>query len=424
MLYFDSDYFTYINDELCCEQVRLKNIIEKTGTPVYVYSKRFFTDRYREFYDAFKSIKHTIFFAAKSNLNLNVIKVFSDLGSGVDVNSRGELYRALEAGTSPDKILLTGVGKTEEEIRYGIEKKVLFIKAESPQEIQLINEIAADMNETAPIAIRVNPDVDPRTHPYISTGLAESKFGVSSKEALQLFEKSARLSNIRVVGLDMHIGSQITSIDPFAEAVEKLAEMFLKIRSRGIEIEHFDIGGGIGVRYYDEETFTPAQFAERLIPIFQSLDAEIIFEPGRYLTANGGILASKVLYTKKNLNKNFVVVDAAMNDILRPSIYKAYHHIQPVDKKNRSDITADIVGPICESGDFLAKDRNITECESGDYLAVMSAGAYGMVMASNYNARLKPPEVIVDGDKFYITRRRETYEQLLTNESIVDGLHG
>jgi diaminopimelate decarboxylase len=417
MHYFESDYFTYKNNNLFCEDVPLPQITAKYGTPTYIYSKNFFIDRYNELNEAFKDIKHTIFYACKSNFNLNVIKTFADLGSGVDVNSEGELLRALKAGVNPKKIIFSGVGKTSEEIKIGIENDVLMLKAESVEEVHLINQIASSLGKIAPTALRVNPDVDAETHPYISTGLAENKFGIESKIALELFKENKSLKNIKFVGIDMHIGSQITKTAPFISAAEKLSELYLQVKSEGIMLEHFDVGGGIGISYNNENTFSLTELASSLKPILNKLNGDIFFEPGRFLTANGGILATKVLYTKKNHDKNFIVVDGAMNDLLRPSIYGAYHHIQPVQKhKDRKNIETDIVGPVCESGDFLAKKREFAESKHGEYLAVMSAGAYGMTMASNYNTRRRPAEVLVDGNNFKLIRSRESFEHLFFDE--------
>lgn len=416
---FDSSYFTYKSDELFCENVSVKKIIHEIGTPAYIYSKNFFIDRYKEFSDAFIEIPHTIFYAAKSNFNLNVIKTFVDLCSGVDVNSEGELKRTLLAGADPNKLILTGVGKTLNEIRLGLQKDLLMIKAESEEELDLINVIAGEMKKVARVAIRVNPDVDAQTHPYISTGLSENKFGVDSKLAFSLFKDKNRFKNIEFTGIDMHIGSQITNIQPFAEAVEKLSQIYFELKDNGVYLKHFDVGGGIGVKYGNEEIFSIKDYAKAIFPILKRLNCHIFFEPGRFLTANGGILVAQILYTKKNGEKNFIVTDAAMNDILRPSIYGAHHHIQPVELfSNRTEILADIVGPVCESGDFLGRKRKILQSKRGECLAVMSAGAYGMVMASNYNARRRPPEVLVDNNKFYVIRSRETYDHLLFDEKI------
>ncbi|MCK9212200.1 MAG: diaminopimelate decarboxylase [Ignavibacteriaceae bacterium] len=414
---FPSTYFTYKNNQLHCEVVPVAEIVKQAGSPTYIYSKKYFEDAYKEFDAAFHEIHHKIFYAAKSNFNLSVIKTFLQLGSGVDVNSEGELYRALKAGAKPENIILTSVGKTKREIELGLEHDVLMIKAESEEEVYLINDIAESMNKVARVAIRVNPDVDAKTHPYISTGLSENKFGVNSETALKIFRMQNQLKNIVFTGIDMHIGSQITSISPFVEAVEKLANLFLILKKEGIELKHFDVGGGIGIQYKDEKPFTIKEYAAAILPILKSLDCEIIFEPGRYLTANAGILVTEVLYTKKNQKKNFIVADAAMTDLLRPSIYGAYHHIQPVNfDETKGEIVADVVGPVCESGDFLAKKRSIQKSEHGDLLAVMSAGAYGMVMASNYNARRRPAEILVEGNSFKVIRERETFEHLLWDE--------
>jgi diaminopimelate decarboxylase len=420
MEYFKSEYFTFgLDNSLYCDKVPVKEIINKTGTPVYIYSKKFFEDRYKEFSQAFQGVKHKVFYSVKANFNLNVIKIFYDLGSGIDVNSEGEFYRAFKAGVDPKKMLMTGIGKTPDEIRLALEKDMLMIKAESIEEIELINEIAGKLKKKARVAVRVNPDVNPQTHPYISTGLSQNKFGIGVEEASDLFRDFEKFGNISFTGIDMHIGSQITTIEPFAEAVDKLSEFYFKIKSYGVRIEHFDVGGGIGVSYDGEKSFSVSEYADALLPKLKKLDCEIFFEPGRFLTANGGILVTKVLFNKKNNLKNFVIVDAAMNDLLRPSIYSAYHHIQPVEiSRSDKDIAADIVGPVCESGDFFAKDRTITETKSGKYLAIMSAGAYGMVMSSNYNARRRPAEVLVEGNKFKIIRSRETFDHLLYDEKI------
>jgi len=419
MDYFKSDYFTYKNGNLYCENVDLEIIAKEVDTPVYVYSKKFFVDRFLEFQNAFKSIKHKIFYASKANFNISITRLFYNLGAGVDVNSEGEFYKAIKASVPPNEMLLTGVGKTQEEIKLGIENNVKLIKAESFEEIYLINQIAKEFDKIAPIAIRVNPNVDPITHPYISTGLAENKFGIDETAAIEIFHEASKLSNVNVLGIDMHIGSQITKVEPYVEAINKLIDIEQELKGKGIELEHIDIGGGMGINYKDEKPFTPKDFADAIIPILERTDCEIFFEPGRSLTANGGCLISKVLYTKSNLDKNFIVIDTAMNDLLRPSIYNAYHHIQPMVKSDNKDITADIVGPVCESGDFLGKDRIITECKRDDLISIMSAGAYGIVMSSNYNARRRSAEVLVDGDSFQLIRERETFDQLLQNEKLI-----
>jgi len=420
MKYFQTDFIKYKNNQLYIEEIEVEKLAKEFGTPLYIYSKNHFIKQYQNFENAFSNLNHKIFYAMKSNFNLSVINTFVKLGSGIDANSEGELFRALKAGADPSKIILTSVGKTKNEIKLGLEHNVLMIKAESEEEIELINIIAQKMNKTAKVAIRVNPDVDAKTHPYISTGLSSNKFGIDSKSALRIYKSRNKYSNIQFTGIDMHIGSQITSIDPFCEAVEKLSELYFEIENDGLKLEHFDVGGGIGVTYNNEQSFTITDFAERTIPLFKKLNCEIIFEPGRFLTANAGILVTEVLYTKKNGDKNFIIVDGAMNDLLRPSIYEAYHHIQLIQKsENSKNIIADVVGPVCESGDYFARDRELSESKSGEYLAIMSAGAYGMVMSSNYNGRRRPAEILVDSSKYDVIRSRETFEHLLWDEKVL-----
>ncbi len=420
MHYIETEFVNYQNNQLFVEDINVNDLAKEFETPLYIYSKNHFIKQFQEFENAFKDINHKIFYAMKANFNLSVISTFVKLGGGVDANSEGELYRALKAGAEPSKIILTSVGKTKNEIKLGLEHNVLMIKAESEEEIELINKIAAEMNKVARVAIRVNPDVDAKTHPYISTGLSSNKFGVDSKTALSIYKRRKDFPHIQFTGIDMHIGSQITSIDPFVEAVQKLSELYFEIEKDGLKLKHFDVGGGMGVSYNDGSPFSINEFAERIIPLFKKLNCEIIFEPGRFLTANGGILVTEVLYNKRNGNKNFIVVDAAMNDLLRPSIYQAYHHIQPIQIfKDRNDMIADIVGPICETGDYFARDREITESIPDELLAVMSVGAYGMVMSFNYNGRRRAPEVLVDGNKYSIIRSRETFDHLIYDEKIV-----
>ena len=420
MHYIETEFIKYKNDQLYVDEINVAELAKEFGTPLYVYSKNHFIKQYKEFNNAFKNINHKVFYAMKANFNLSVINTFVKLGSGVDANSEGELFRALKTGVNPSKIILTSVGKTKSEIKLGLEKDVLMIKAESEEEIELINKIAGEMNKVARVAIRVNPDVDAKTHPYISTGLSSNKFGVDSKTALSIYKRRKDFPNIQFTGIDMHIGSQITTIDPFVEAVQKLSQIYFELKSDGLTLQHFDVGGGIGVNYKNENTFSINEFADRTIPLFKKLDCEIIFEPGRFLTANGGILVTEVLYNKTNGKKKFVIIDSAMNDLLRPSIYQAYHHIQPVHRfDDRKNITADIVGPICETGDYFARDREISESNSGEMLAVMSAGAYGMVMTSNYNGRRRPAEILVEGDKYSVIRSREIFDHLIWGEKII-----
>lgn len=416
MQFFENESFYYRANQLFCENVNLSDLATEIETPVYIYSKTFFKNRYLEFSRAFSNLDHKIFYAVKSNFNLSVIKTFIDLGSGLDINSEGEFYRALLAGAKPENIILTGLGKTYEEIKLGVVNDVLMIKAESLDEIILINEIASKLGKIANVAIRVNPDVNPQTHPYISTGLLENKFGLDEETALGIYADHNKFKSIRFTGIDMHIGSQITSTAPFEDSVEKLSETFFKVKDLGIDLHHFDIGGGFGNQYLNEKVFSIQELANKLFPLFNKLKCKIFFEPGRFLTANGGIIITKVIYNKCNKTKNFIVVDLGMNDLLRPSIYTAYHHIQPLKNNLHKDIEADIVGPVCESGDFMAKNRTIELVGQGEYLAVMSTGAYGTVMSSNYNARRRPAEIMIENDQWKIVRSRESFEHLVFDE--------
>lgn len=417
MLKFETDQFRYVNGELYCESTPVSAIVESVGTPVYIYSKNHFITSYNGFKNAFSGIEAEIFYAVKSNFNLSVIKTFIDSGAGVDVNSAGEFLRALKAGAKPSRMILTGVGKRPDELKLGLDYDVLMIKAESCEEVTAIDNIAASLGVRARVALRVNPDVDPMTHPYISTGLAENKFGIPIARAVEIYKSWRDYKSIDFTGIDMHIGSQITTISPFIESTERVAKLYKEIAAMGVPLQHFDLGGGIGVRYKDEKTFTVDEYASALIPVLKKTGAVALFEPGRYLTANGGILVTKIEYTKSNGQKVFYIVDAAINDLLRPSIYSAYHHVQPVKIASSGTLEVDIVGPVCESGDFFAKDREILRSESGSLLAVMTAGSYGMVMSSNYNARRRPPEVMVEGDKFRIIRSRETYDHMFYDEA-------
>lgn len=420
MHYFETEFIKYKNNQLYIGGISIEDLAREFGTPLYVYSKNHFINQYKKFEQAFNDINHKIFYAMKANFNLNVVNTFVQLGSGIDANSEGELYRALKTGVAPSNIIFSGVGKTKEDIKIGLEKNVLMMKVESLEELELINKVAQDVSQIASVALRVNPDVDPKTHPYISTGLSQSKFGIDSASALSIYRRRNDFTNIRFTGIDMHIGSQITTVEPFVEAIKKLSAIYFTLKEEGLKLDHFDVGGGIGVQYNNETSFSINEFAKAIIPELKKLDCEILFEPGRFLTANGGVLVSEVVYNKSNGEKNFIVVDSAMNDLLRPSIYQAYHHIQPVQKfGNRKDIIADVVGPVCESGDYFAKDREISETKGGELLAVMSSGAYGMVMASNYNARRRAAEIMVDGDKYFVARSRETFKHMLWDENII-----
>jgi diaminopimelate decarboxylase len=388
-----------------------------------LYSHATLTRHFQVFDQAFASVPHLVCFALKANANLAVLKLFSDLGGGLDVVSGGELFRGLKAGVSPQRIVYAGVGKSRNEIAYALKADILMFNVESGQELRLIHEVASGMGAKARVALRVNPDVDPKTHPYISTGLKKSKFGIDIGQALEEYEAAKALSSLEVVGIHQHIGSQITEVRPFVDSLEKTAGLVRRLRERGTEIRYLDVGGGLGITYKDEEPPLPIEFAQALIGVIRDLDITLLLEPGRVLVGNAGILVTRVLYTKQTPAKNFLVVDAGMNDLARPSLYGAYHAIQPVRQNpGRPEVTVDVVGPICESGDFLAKDRALARCEPGELLAVMSAGAYGHTMSSNYNARPRSPEVMVRGDRYFVVRERETFDDLIRGERTLDEL--
>ncbi len=416
-------HFHYRGDDLYCEDVPIARIASEVGTPLYVYSQATLTRHFRVFDEAFARVPHLVCFAMKANANLAVLKLFSDLGGGLDVVSGGELYRGLKSGVPPQRIVYAGVGKSRDEIAYALKSDILMFNAESAQELQLINEVAAGTGVRARVALRVNPDVDPRTHPYIATGLRQSKFGIDIGQALEEYEAARALPSLEVMGIHQHIGSQITDVRPFVDALERTAALVRTLRERGAGIRYLDVGGGLGITYKDEEPPLPADFARALIGVIRDLDATVILEPGRVLVGNAGILVTRVLYTKQTPAKNFLVVDAGMNDLIRPSLYGSYHAIQPVRQvSGRPGVTVDVVGPICESGDFLAKDRDLPRCEPGELLAVMSAGAYAFTMASNYNARPRAAEVMVGGNRYSVVRERETFEDLVRGERTLDEL--
>ena len=415
-------HFHYVDSELYCEEVPIRKIAQEVGTPFYLYSHATLKKHFQAFDGAFKDIAHLTCFSMKSNSNLAVIRLFALEGGGVDIVSGGELYRALKAGVDPSKIVFSGVGKRPEDLAYGLEADILMFNTESFQEIERLNSIAGDMGKKARIAIRVNPDVDPATHPYISTGLRENKFGIDIREAPEQYTKAAQMPHLEVAGISCHIGSQLIQVDPFVESLRKLLSLVEMLRDAGISIKYVDLGGGLGITYNDEEPPHPSEYAAAIKGEMKGMDLTLIFEPGRVITGNAGILVTKVLYTKSTPEKNFLIVDAAMNDLIRPSLYSSYHGVQPVTKRERERIKADIVGPICESGDFLAKDREVEAYEPDELLAVMSAGAYGFSMSSNYNSRPRVAEVMVRGDQYYVVRERETYEDLIRGEKIPEFL--
>jgi diaminopimelate decarboxylase len=411
-------HFTYKNQTLYCEDISVADIAREVNTPFYLYSHATLKRHFRVFDDSFHGIKHLTCFSMKSNSNIAILRLFANEGGGVDIVSGGELYRALQAGVDSAKIVYSGVGKTREDIEYAIRSDILMFNVESPQELRLIDDVAGGMNKEARIAIRVNPDVDPKTHPYISTGLKKNKFGIDIKKSIQEYTAAKEFGNLKILGVSCHIGSQLTEVSPFIDALVKLKELVSKLRQDNIDIRYLDLGGGLGIKYDREEPPQPDEYATAIRNELGESDLILILEPGRVLMGNAGILVTKVLYIKKTEEKNFIIVDAAMNDLMRPSLYGSYHGIQPVNVKDSEKIKVDIVGPICESGDFLAKDREIESPEQNDLIAVMSAGAYGFSMSSTYNSRPRVAEVLVNGDEFHIIREREGYEDLIRGEKI------
>ncbi len=414
--------FHYQDNALWCEEVPVGDIARQIGTPFYLYSYRTLRNHYRTFDEAFADIAHLVCFSVKVNSNIAVLKIFANEGSGMDIVSGGELFRALRAGADPGKIVYSGVGKRADEIEYAVRSGILMFNVESPQELECIDRCAARQGQKAGVAIRINPDVDPKTHPYISTGLKKNKFGFDVRSALQEYRKARDLQNIEIIGVDCHIGSQLTEVAPFIDAMGKLKELIAVLRSEGFDIRYLDLGGGLGIRYHEELPPHPKEYARGILDHARDLGCTLILEPGRVIVGNAGILVTEVLYTKRNGGKNFMIVDAGMNDLIRPSLYGSHHEIQPVSLKERRELVADVVGPICESGDFLAKTRRLPRMEKGEILAVMSAGAYGFSMSSNYNARLRVPEVLVRDNLYYVIRKREDYTDLVAKEDIPEFL--
>jgi len=413
-------YFEYKQGELYAEEVPLKQIAANTGVPTYVYSAATLRRHFKVFDQVFAGVDHLICFATKALSNLSVLRLFAAMGSGFDIVSVGELERCLRAGAQAQKIVFSGVGKTKEEIAAALKAGILMFNVESLPELYAIAEVAQSLGARAPISLRVNPALDPGTHPHISTGHRTSKFGVPLVQILDYYEQARKLDSLEVVGLSTHIGSQITEARPFREAGEKLIDIVLKLRARGFELKYLDLGGGVGIRY-DDEFFDLADYARAIVEPLRELKLTLIAEPGRVIVGNAGVLLTRVLYVKDTDVKRFIVVDSAMNDLIRPSLYDAYHAIWPVEQRASAPlVVADVVGPICESGDFLARDRLLPLPQAGDLLAVMGAGAYGFVMASNYNSRPRPAEVIVDGNRWYVVRQRETVEDLMRGERLVD----
>jgi len=410
------NHFEYRNNELYCEDIPVGQIAAEVGTPFYLYSASTIERHYRVFTEAFSKQPHTICFSVKANSNLAVLKLLAELGAGADIVSGGELFRALRAGIPAEKIVFSGVGKRADEIRDALHAGILMFNVESRDELIAINAAGEEMGITAPVALRVNPDVDPKTHPYISTGMKKNKFGIPITEALSIYKEGQALDWIEIRGVDCHIGSQLTTSEPFAEAVTRIMKLVQELESGGIPIKYFDVGGGLGIVYDEESPPLPANYAEAIIDALGTDQMTLILEPGRVIVGNAGILVTKTLYNKKGATKNFIIVDAGMNDLIRPSLYDAYQEVVPVVKNNQEEVVADVVGPICESSDFLARDHRLPVMAPGELLAVMSAGAYGFPMASQYNSRPRAAEVMVKGDRYQVIRDRETYEDLVKGE--------
>ncbi len=412
--------FEYRQGELYCEQVPVSRIAKEVGTPCYVYSYATLVRHYRAYDSAFKNVPHIIAFAMKANSNLAILRVMVNEGSGVDIVSGGELFRALKAGVPPSKIVFAGVGKTPDEIRDALKADILMFNVESPAELHVMNEVAASLGKKARVALRINPDIDPRTHPYISTGLKKSKFGIAADRAVDEFTMASSLRHVDVVGVHAHIGSQLTEVTPFIEALNKVAKLIATLKGQGISVRYLNIGGGLGITYSDEKPPLPQDLSNAILPLVQDLELTLVMEPGRVIVGNAGILVTKALYLKEGEAKSFVIVDAAMNDLIRPSLYGAYHEIRLLNEEagHRAKHQVDIVGPVCESGDFLAKDRMLATVKPGELMAVMSAGAYGFVMASNYNSRPRVAEVLIKDGEIHLIRSRETYDDLIKGETI------
>ncbi|HUA36437.1 MAG TPA: diaminopimelate decarboxylase [Candidatus Binataceae bacterium] len=414
------NYFEYKNDQLYAEDVPLAELASRVGTPLYVYSTRTLRRHFRVFDEAFAGTDHLICYAMKALSNLSILKLFASMGAGFDIVSVGELMRCLRVGADPKKIVFSGVGKTDEEIAAALEAGILMINVESRPELHRIAEVAGRMKRSAPVSLRVNPDLDPGTHPHISTGHRDSKFGIPLSQVDEYYAEARSLKNLELVGLSTHIGSQITEVGPFAEEGQKVAAIVKRLRTAGISLKYLDLGGGLGIPY-QESPPPPSEYAASLLPPLRDLGLKLITEPGRVMVGNAGVLVTRVLYIKETDVKRFVVIDGAMNDLIRPVLYEAYHEIRPVDRRaGGKAFIADVVGPVCESGDFFAREREMAEPKPGDLLAVMSAGAYGFVMASNYNSRPRAAEILVDGKDVHIIRDRDSFDDIVRGEHIVE----
>ena len=413
------DHFDYQADQLFAEGVALSDIAQQVGSPTYVYSRATIERHWRAFDDAFAGLPHCVCYAVKANSNIAVLNVLARLGSGFDIVSGGELARVLAAGGSADKVVFSGVGKTKAEISEALQKKIRCFNVESLPELGRINEVATELGMMAPISIRVNPDVDAQTHPYISTGLKENKFGIAIEEAEDVYQQAQQMSNIEITGVDCHIGSQLTSVEPFVDALKRVLALIDHLATLGINLHHLDVGGGLGITYKDETPPTPAEYAAALTGLLEGRQIEVLMEPGRAIVGNAGVLLTKVEYLKPTEDRHFAIVDAAMNDLLRPALYQSWQDIVPVQRDRTEPVQQyDIVGPVCETGDFLGKDRALS-IQEGDLLAIKSAGAYGFTMSSNYNSRPRAAEVMVDGDVMHCIRERENITSLYAGEQVL-----
>lgn len=414
-----TDVFQHLNGELFAENMAVSDLAAQYGTPLYVYSRKAFQDHYLAYANALEGKDALVCYAIKANSNLAVLNVLAKLGAGFDIVSRGELERVLKAGGDASKVVFSGVAKTASEMQFALEKGVHCFNVESAMELERLNEVAMEMGVKAPVSIRVNPDVDAQTHPYISTGLKENKFGVDIDVAVSVYERAHQLEGIEIKGVDCHIGSQLTQITPFLDAIDRVLALIDTLSEKGITLEHIDLGGGLGVVYDDETPPSPKEFIDAIMPKLQGRGLKLVLEPGRSIAANAGIFVTEVEFLKSNGEKNFAIIDGGMNDLIRPSLYSAWQKI--VEVSNRQDVPVkpyDVVGPVCETGDFLGKDRDLA-IQAGDLLAVKSSGAYGFAMASNYNTRNKPAEIMVDGDNAHLIRRRETIQDQLQLESVI-----
>ncbi len=412
------DYFEYRDGTLFAEDANVKDLARDYGTPAYVYSRATLERHYKAFDEALDEVPHMICYAVKANSNLAVLNVLARLGSGFDIVSGGELERVIAAGGDPARVVFSGVGKTPEEMKRALDVGIYCFNVESEAELQALEEVASLVGKKARVSLRVNPDVDAKTHPYISTGLKDNKFGIDINDALRVYQRATEMPSLEITGVDCHIGSQLTEVEPFLDALDRVLALIDKLADNNIVLSHVDLGGGLGIRYKDEEPPSPFEHGQRIAEKLKGRDLKVLIEPGRAIAGNAGIMVTEVMYLKHNEHKNFAIVDAAMNDMMRPTLYSAWMDIVPVVEKKAETRIYDLVGPICETGDFLGKDRELA-LEQGDFLAMRSSGAYGFTMSSNYNTRARAVELMVDGEKVQVVRERENIKQLFDLESVL-----